>query len=894
MTLAPGSRLGPYEVVALLGAGGMGEVYRATDTRLKREVAIKVLPARFAGSAERRQRFEREARAAAALSHPRICAIHDVGSNEGIEYLVMELLDGESLADRLSRGPLPVDQVRRIGQEICSALDAAHGAGLVHRDLKPGNVMLTKSGAKLLDFGLAKLRERLEKPGFSLVETWKGEETLTEAGAILGTIAYMAPEQLQGRPVDTRVDLFALGCVLFEMATGRRAFAGTTKASVIAAILSTDPPAVSSLSPGCPMVLDRLVRVCLAREPEARWQSAHDVGLQLGAIQEDPAVVPLTVVSGPVRFLPWAVAALAVLAAATLGVHWLNGRSVPREGTGVRFWVPPPPGMSFSGSFEGRVFALSPDGRALAFIAAGADGTSRVFLRPLASLEPRPLAGTEGVNSIFWSPDSRSLGFFVGGKLKRLDPASGGAAVPVCDVRDATHAGSWGADGQIVFSMAQGDTIYAASTGGGAARPILRADPTKKEGRLTWPSFLADGVRFLYLAHRTDNSKALMLFEPGRPPREIGPIASDARHLESGFLLFVREGTLLAQQFDPDTARLSGEPILVAPNLDYFLSSGSAGFSASRDGTIATHFGESSDRFVWLDRQGRPGSSVVSPGRNMRMVLSPDGGRLLFDRTRPGVGTWDVWILDLARGGEERVTSAPETEIAGAWTPDGQGIFYSANRGRSPQLVRRDLETGRDEDVTPQSGFQQAQAVSPDGRTLAFLERSPTRSGRFEAWTVALDGTGRRSALLPSTFRQSEIRFSPDGRFVALVSDETGRPEVYVTAFPPSGRKVRVSSDGASLMRWSRASGEILYVSADRKMVAVPVKTAPSLQIGKPAILFEVQGPRRWTGFDVTADGQRFLAIVPEVSGFEAPLSIVTGWSPVAGASGEAPATGGR
>ncbi len=889
-----GSRLGPYEIVSLLGAGGMGEVYRATDTRLKREVAIKVLPARFAGDPEMRQRFEREARAAATLSHPRICAIHDVGSHEGTEYLVMELLDGESLAERLSRGPLPLDQVLRVGQEICVALDAAHGAGMVHRDLKPANVMLTKSGAKLLDFGLAKLRERLEAPASSLVETRQAEEPLTEAGAILGTISYMAPEQLEGRPVDARVDLFALGCVLYEMATGRRAFPGTTKATVIAAILSTDPPAVSSLSPGCPIALNRLVRVCLAREPEARWQSAHDVGLQLGAIQEGPAVAPPTVAPGRVRFLPWAVAALAVLAATALGVHGLRGRSVPRGNTVVRFSVPPPAGTIFPGSFEGRAFALSPDGRALAFIAAGADGSPRVFLRPLAALEPRPLAGTEGVNSIFWSPDSRSLGFFVGGKLKRLDPASGEAAVPVCDVRDATHAGSWGAGGQIVFSALQGDTIYAASTGGGSARPILRADPAKKEASFAWPSFLADGVRFTYLVHRPDGSKVLMLFDPGRPPREIGPIASDAQLLESGFLLFVREGTLLAQRFDPDTARLTGEPVPVAPNVDYFLSTGSAGFSASRDGTIATHFGESSDRFVWLDRQGRPGSSVVSPGRNMRMVLSPDGGRLLFDRTRPGVGTWDVWILDLARGGEERVTSAPETEIAGAWTPDGQGIFYSANRGRSPQLVRRDLETGRDEDVTPQSGFQQAQAVSPDGRTLAFLERSPTRSGRFEAWTVALDGTGRRSALLPSTFRQSEIRFSPDGRFVALVSDETGRPEVYVTAFPPSGRKVRVSSDGASLMRWSRASGEILYVSADRKMVAVPVKTAPSLQIGEPTTLFDVQGPRRWTGFDVTADGQRFLAIVPEVSGFEAPLSIVTGWSPVAGASGEAPATGGR
>jgi Tol biopolymer transport system component len=891
-----GSRLGAYEITAKLGEGGMGEVYRATDSRLKREVAIKVLPARFAGNAEMRQRFEREARAAAALSHPRICAIHDVGSHEGTEFLVMELLDGESLAERLSRGPLPLDQVIRIGQEICAALDAAHGAGMVHRDLKPANVMLTKSGTKLLDFGLAKLRERLETPASSQVDTLKGEETLTEPGAILGTICYMAPEQLLGLAADSRVDVFALGCVLYEMATGQRAFPGPTKASVIAAILSADPPVVSSLSPGCPAALDRLVRVCLAREPETRWQSAHDVGLQLGAIQEGPAAAPRAAAAGPkpVPFLPWAVAALALLAAAALVFPALRGRSVPRGETVVRFSVPPPAETVFPGSFEGRAFAVSPDGRALAFIAAGSDGTTRVFLRPLASLESRPLAGTEGVNSIFWSPDSRSVGFFVGGKLKRLDPASGEAAVPVCDVRDATHAGSWGAGGQIVFSTMQGETIYAASTDGGSARPILRADPTKKETSFAWPTFLADGVRFTYLVHRADTSKVLMLFDPGRPPREIGPIASDAQLLESGFLLFVREGTLLAQRFDPDTARLSGEPVLVAPNVDYFLSTGSAGFSASRDGTIAYHFGESRDRFLWLDRQGRPGPSVESPGRNMRLAISPDGSRLLFDRTRPGVGTWDVWILDLARGGEERVTAAPDTEIAGAWTPDGRGIFYSANRGRSPQLVRRDLETGRDEDVTPQSGFQQAQAVSPDGRTLAFLERSPTRSGRFEAWTVTLDGTGRRSALLPSTFRQSEIRFSPDGRFMALISDETGRPEVYVTPFPPSGRKVRVSSDGASLMRWSRTSSEILYVSADRKMVAVPVKTAPSIQIGKPTTLFELQGTRRWTGFDVTADGQRFLAIVPEVSGLEAPLSIVTGWSPTAASNGETPAKGGR
>jgi Tol biopolymer transport system component len=883
-----GTRLGPYEILSPLGAGGMGEVYRATDTRLKREVAVKVLPARYAGDPEMRQRFEREARVAATLSHPRICAIHDVGSHEGTEYLVMELLDGESLAKRISRGPLPLDQVLRIGREICAALDAAHAAGMVHRDLKPANVMLTRSGAKLLDFGLAKLRERLETPVSSVIETRQAEEPLTEAGTLLGTICYMSPEQLQGRPADARVDLFALGCVLYEMATGRRAFPATTKASVIAAVLSTEPPAVSSVSPGCPKALDRLVRVCLAKEPEARWQSAHDVGLQLETIQEAPIAAPRAI-SRAVRFLPWSVAALAVLFAGALAVRSLRGRSVPPSDAVVRFSVPPPPGAAFLASVEGRAFALSPDGRALAFVADDADGTSRIFLRPLAALDAHPLAGTEGANSLFWSPDGRSLGFFAGGKLKRLDPASGEAAVPVCDVRETSYAGSWGAGGQIIFSTVHGDAIFAASTDGGPARPILRPDPARKEGRLLWPSFLPDGIRFLYLLHRLDNSKVLMLFEPGRPPREIGPIASDAQLVDSGFLFFVREGTLLAQRFDVESARLSGEPILVAPNVDYFLSTGSAEFSASRAGSFAYHFGESRDRFVWLDRQGRSGPPVGSPGRNMRMTLSPDGGRLLFDRTRPGIGTWDVWILDLARGGEERVTADPDTELAGAWMPDGRGIFYSANRGLGPQLIRRDLETGRDEDVIPGVGFQQAQDVSPDGRTLAFLERSAKGPGRFEAWTVALDGSRQRNALSPSTFRQSQVRFSPDGKFVALISDETGRPEVYVMPFPPTGKKVRVTSDGALLMRWPHGSGEILYVSADRRMVSIPVKIVPGLELGKPVTLFHLPGDRRWTDFDVTADAQRFLADVPEVSVLEVPLSVVTGWSPAAAASRETP-----
>ncbi len=893
MKLEPGARLGPYEIVSLLGAGGMGEVYRATDTRLRREVAIKVLPERYAGNPEMRQRFEREARAAATLSHPRICAIHDVGSHEGTEYLVMELLDGESLAERVSRGPLPLDQTLRIGREICEALDAAHGAGMVHRDLKPANVMLTKSGAKLLDFGLAKLRERLETPVSSRIETVREAEPLTEAGALLGTICYMAPEQLQGQPADARVDIFALGCVLYEMTTGKRAFPGATKASVITAILASEPPGISSISPGGPRELDRLVSICLSKEPGARWQSAHDVGLQLEAIQEGPSVAP-GATSRAGRVLPWSVAALAVLVAATLAIRSVGVRSAPPSDAVVRFSVPLPPGTSLLWSFEGRVFALSPDGRALAFIATAADGSSRIYLRPLASLEPHPLTGTDGANSLFWSPDGRFLGFFAGGKLKRLDPASGEAAVPVCDVREMTYSGSWGAGGQIVFSTVQADAIYSVSTDGGAARPILRLDPARKEARLRWPTFLPDGVRFLYLLHHTDNTQVLMLFEPGRSPREIGPIASDARLLDSGFLLFAREGMLLAQRFDPRSARLSGEPILVAPNVDYFLSTGSAQFSASRAGSLAYHFGESRDRFSWLDRQGRSGPIVGSPGQNLRMALSPDGRRLLFDRTRPGIGTWDVWMLDLERGGEERVTSGPDTELAGTWLPDGRGVFYSANRGLGPQLVRRDLETGRDEDVIPASGFHYAESVSPDGRTLAFLERSTSGAGRFEAWTVTLDGSARRTALSPSTFRQSQVRFSPDGKFVAFISDDSGRPEVYVTPFPPTGRKTRVSSDGALFLRWPRGSGEILYVSADRKMVAVPVKTVPGLELGTPVTLFLLPGERRWKDFDVTADGQRFLANVPEVSGLEVPISVVTGWSPAAAASGETPEKGGR
>jgi len=879
MTLAAGSRLGPYEIVAPIGAGGMGEVYRARDTRLSREVAVKVLPSHRAPTPEARERFEREARTISQFSHPNVCVLHDVGREGDTEYLVMELLEGETLTDRLARGPLPLEQSLRFGSEIAAALSAAHRKGIVHRDLKPGNVMLTKSGVKLLDFGLARAFEA-PGPASGLTEAPTMARDVTAEGVIVGTVAYMAPEQLEGRQADPRTDIFALGVVLYEMLTGRKAFVGASHATLISAILASEPPPVSSLQPITPPELDRLVGTCLAKDPAQRWQSAHDVELQLRSIGASGSTLR-AVAGSPARrrraaWLPWAAAAAcAGLAAVSLVRGSGQGRALAPT---VRFSVPPPESGGFNSVFEGNFMAVSPDGSQIAYVASGAkDIAARVWLRPLSASEARPIAGTEGANSILWSPEGRSLAFFTRDKLKRVDVA-GGAPVPICDIpAGGGKAGTWGRS-DILFTSIQGAALYRVPASGGQPVMLIKADAEHAALRLAWPWFLPDGERFLYLSRELDGQGSLMLVEPGKPPRAVTRIASFFQYLEPGFLVYSREGTLVAQRFDWKSGRVSGDPVSVAERVRYFYSTASAAFAA-RAGTIAYLSQPDSSRLAWFDRGGREVATLGAPGGYLDVNLTADDKRLLFDRTRPGLETYHVWSYDLERGVEAPVTDGLDTEAFPKLLADGKTLVFSAVRGTPPLLRRRDMATGKETPLTEgRRTFQMPEDVSPDGRTLVFVER--TETGNFDIWTLDLDGSAKPVPLLQSPFEKHKVRFSPDGRFVAFVSNESGRPEAYVMPFPGPGERVRVSDGGARLLRWGR-DGELYYLSGDSQVIAVPVRTSPALQIGAPTRLFTVAG-RGWIDFDVTQDGKRFLAIVPEIEGNESPLSVIVNWSPEA------------
>jgi dipeptidyl aminopeptidase/acylaminoacyl peptidase len=896
MSLATGTRLGPYEILEPLGAGGMGEVYSARDTRLERKVAVKILPRSGSSTAESRLRFEREAKAISQLSHPHICALFDVGSADGTDYLVMELLEGETLAARLARGPLPLDDALRHGAAIADALDRAHGSGIVHRDLKPQNVMLTRAGAKLLDFGLAKPLGRLF-PGSaaSELETASAAVALTGEGTLVGTLHYMAPEQLEGRPADARSDVFALGGVLYEMLTGKRPFDGTSPAAVVSAILHREPSPLPNLRPGCPPALDALVRVCLAKDADERWQSAHDVKLQLVALAAAGSAMTAAATPAPRHLIPWTVAG--ICAAVALGALLRPGPAGREGAPGVRFYVHPPEGQTLFDFVEGGPIALSPDGSRLAMIASGGTATStssftfdpsanRIWLRPLASVEARPLEGTEQALSLFWSPDGRSLGFLAGAKLKRLELASG-VTLPICEVRKGVSLhGSWGSDGQILFSTAEGVAIFRVATTAGAPEEVLALKDVPGAARVHWPTPLPDSRRFLFLARLPDGSSNLMLAEAGRPIREVArDVESVASYVEPGLLVFVRDGTLLGQPFDAASGRLAGEPFAVAEPVTQFKATGWALFSASRNGVLA--FGDRPDvsRLAWFDRTGTARTlDSTADTRASTLRFSPDGQRALFARRTTPTGNLDLWALDVARGIETRLTSEPQSEMMGVWLPEGHAIVHSAVRGGPPQLYLRVLATGIERTLTPRGAFQVAFDVAPDGRTLVFGQRI---QGAVDIFSLPLPAGSPVTPLLETPFDEADLRLSPDGRWAAFTSNESGRLEVYLASFPQLADKVRVSREGAFLPRFSRDGRELFYVAADRRLISVPLHGGAALEAGEPRALFTLPGRYAWAGFDVTPDGRRFLAIVPEVVAREQPVTIVVnGLRGVPGAPG--------
>ncbi len=892
MTLSPGSRLGPYEILAPLGAGGMGEVYRAHHPRLGREVAIKVLPERVAADPEALARFEREARAVASLSHPNILAIFDFGSEGGVSYAVTELLEGETLAARIARGPIPTEALARVGAEICAALAAAHRKGIVHRDLKPANVILTKSGVKLLDFGLAKAASPLVA-GDDLTAAQTSAPDVTREGVIVGTLSYMSPEQLEGKPVDARTDIFALGATLYEMATGKKAFEGQSQAALLSAILTSEPPPVSTVRPMSPPALDRLVKVCLAKDPDARWQTAHDVGLQLQTISDGSPASPVAAVGAPARprarWLPWAIAAAALALAAFALLR--AGRPGPVPARAVHFPLPPPTNWAFFSTFETTETAVSPDGSQIAFVsspyaasaarrgiaASDAPGTRGIWIRDLSSLESRPVPGTEDATSLFWSPDGGSLGFFTPGKLKRI-LLSGGAAVPICDVAaGGGKSGTWGAGGDILFTSIQAPVILRVPAAGGTPVKLVEAQASQEEVALGWPWFLPDGKRFLYVVRLRNGEGRLKLAEPGKAPRAIGPMSSAAQYAGPGFLVFAREGALLGQRFDLESGRLTGNLFSIAEHVNYFYSSAHASFAASPSGTLVYQSHDDVSRLAWIDRAGRLVETIGPPGNYLNLWVAANGRRIFYDRTRPGIGTFDVWSFDLERGVETPITSEPDTEIAPVLLPDGKSIVYSANRGGAPELFRRNLEDGREEQLTRVTRtFQIAQDVSPDGRTLAYVQRGA--QGNFDIWTRPLQGSVQPTVLVQSPFDKKDVRFSPDGRFLAFISTESGQAEAYVMPYPGPGEKIRVSSGGARLLQWGRDGKELFYLSADGRLMALPFRANPTLQTGAPVALFTVEG-KPWLNFALSVDGKKFLAVVPETAADEQPMTVVVNWT---------------
>lgn len=890
MTVSQGTRLGPYEIVAPLGAGGMGEVWRAKDTRLDREVAVKILPAGFSADPQLRARFDREAKTISQLNHPNVCSLFDVGHSEGVDFLVMELLDGESLADRLAKGPLPIDLVLRYGIEISSALGAAHRQGIVHRDLKPGNVMLTRSGAKLLDFGLAKSGPLLvSTPGMSRVADSPTEHRpLTEQGTLIGTFQYMAPEQLEGQEADTRTDIFAFGAVLYEMATGRRAFHGKNKTSLIASIVSGTPVPVSEIVPLAPPALNHIIRKCLEKDPDDRWQSIHDVADQLRWIAEagsragEPAAV---LAKRKVRLrMAWLLhAATAILAvAATLGVL----RATSERPRIIRSSIIAPEGTRFDN--PSGPLALSPDGRRAAFVATPEGGKPMLWVRSLDALTAQPLAGTEGATFPFWSPDSRFIGFFGAGKLRRID-ANGGPPQTIADAAGGGggRGGAWNRKGIIVFTPGTGDALYRVPAAGGTPVAVTELDTKQGETSHRFPEFLSDGDRFLYFVEARAvpgtfaNDYAIKVGSiSSKPGAQVLRSHSPVLHT-NGQLLFVRDRTLLAQPFDEDDLAMRGEAVPVAENVV-----GStryvAMFSVSDNGLLAVQTGRGGEisTLVWMDRDGRDLEMVGKPADYRQIGLSRDGRRVAATVVDPKSNSSDIWVLDMDRGTATRLTFDPQDDFAPVWSVDDRRVYFTgARQGRGDVFWKSSSGTGAEELLVGDAEWTMLTSFSADGKLAAMMTNN---IGRKTAWDIWLrdSATGKGRVILETPFSENSAQLSRDGRWLAYHSDESGRSEVFVISLEDDGGKWQISTDGGSRPLWSRGDREIVFLGSDGKLMVVDVTHSPRFTAGVPRVLVDPR-LRSLPGmlWAISSDGQRILVNRDIEDRTASPYSLVQNWT---------------
>ncbi|MBZ5718916.1 MAG: protein kinase [Acidobacteriia bacterium] len=885
MSLTSGTRLGPYEIVSPIGAGGMGEVYRARDTRLNRTVAIKVLPAKICADPDSRQRFEREARAISALQHPHICTLHDIGQQDGMDYLVLEFVEGETLEARLSRGPLPVEQVLRYSGEIAGALDKAHRQGIVHRDLKPGNIMLTKSGAKLLDFGLAKLQVDSAALSSALTEVTVADEKLTAKGMLVGTFQYMAPEQLEAKEADARSDIFALGAVIYEMATGRAAFAGKSRASLIAAILAAEPPAISTVQPMTPPALDRVVKRCLAKDPDERWQNAGDLAAELKWIAEGgsqasvAAPVTVTVPAKKPSWLPWA--ATAAFAALALVAMILYLRIASTAPSSIQAYLPPPDNTSYFFNGDSAGFpVISPQGDRVAFVAADDKGARLLWVRSLSDGSARSLVGTDSASLPFWSPDGKSLGYFAGGKVRRILVA-GGAPVDVADGENP-RGGSWGADDIIIFTPATQTAIFSVPASGGTPKQVTSLDRTRHTTH-RWPYFLPDGKHFLYLAAshtkpHADLDEIYVASVDGKENRRLANVTSNAVAVP-GYLLFLQGTALMAQPFDVSSATLKGDPVAVAQNVHFEDGNWHGVFDCSQDGTLLYQgaAGAQGSQLLWYGRDGRILGKLGEMESYLDVRLSPDGHKLAATLGDPSS---NLWVYDLDRGVRTRYTFGGTSDRSPTWSPDGSRILFSRSltSSGSDLYVVSANSAGSEKVLFSSPNLKRPTDWSPDGKHLLVTESA---LGFGVSLLDATAGT-KLEPFLPQRLNTDDGQFSPDGKWVAYFSQESGRTEVFVTQFPGPRGKWQISSNGGLYPRWRRDGKAIFYWAADHTLMEAEVETKDGeLQVRKLTPLFKAVMPVSPFGsptYDVTPDGQRFIVITAPSTG-EQPLTLVTNWA---------------
>jgi eukaryotic-like serine/threonine-protein kinase len=883
MAILPGRRLGPYEILSAIGAGGMGEVYKARDTRLERIVAIKVLPVHLADRAESRDRFEREAKTIASLNHPHICTLYDTGHQDNVDFLVMEYLEGETLAQRLQKGPLPIQQVLQYAIEISDALDKAHRKGITHRDLKPGNIMLTMSGTKLLDFGLAKLRQGASSATpFSELPTEK--DAITAEGSILGTLQYMAPEQVEGKEADARTDIFALGAVVYEMATGRRAFEGRSQASLIAKILESDPPPMSSLQPVTPPPLDRVVKKCLRKDRDDRWQSARDLTDELKWITEATATAVMPQSTPAASSQPWrrwaAFAGLACLVAVGVALRSLMHvpPAVARPITRLVMTLPANDRLRLAAT---EPVILSPDGTRLVY-AANRSGVNQLFIRAIDSFDANPIPGTNGAFGAFFSPDGQSIGFVAGGKLNKVS-LNGGAPLSLANVLGDRGA-SWGPDDTIVFTPTTNAGLFRVPAAGGTPKPLTSPDHKAGQYGHVWPQFLPGGKAVLFTIWSgvggIDHAQiGLLSLETGKQ-KVLVEGGTYGRYVPSGHIVYARAGGLLAVPFDLQRLEVTGSAVSILEGVGMDPSFGSAYFSSSADGSLAyvpggLNGGDSS--LVWVNRKGEAEPLPAPPRGYDSPRLSPDGKRLAvgINGSSPG-----LWIYDLERGTLTKLIEAGVVSPYPIWTPDGKRVTFKAPPGDMFNLFTMPADgSGTPERLTTNEDIKWPGSWSPDGRILAFVEQSPLAGTWIE--TVRLEGDRKPQPFSQALTSKVGGVISPDGRWIAYESTESGRAEAYVQPFPNPGGKWQISTDGGTEPVWNRNGRELFYRSAN-KMMAVDVVTQPTFSAGKPRLVFEGRYLARTGGspanYDVSPDGQRFLMIKASDETPASQINIVLNW----------------